>query len=360
MDGAKMKSLDGFLDLAGRRHSVRAYAARPVEREKIERCLEAARLAPSACNSQPWMFVVVDDPARKEQVAAATSGGVLPLNHFTRQAPVLVVVVAQQANMSARAGAAIKELPFPVMDCAIAAEHFCLQAAEEGLGTCMLGWFDAAKVRELLVIPASARPALILTLGYSAEEAVPPRRRKLLPEMSAWNRYPGAVADTGAAVRGWRSMAGFSAWLLITYAAAAFGGAATVRAGAFYAELVRPQWAPPGWVFGPVWSLLYTLMAVAAWLVWRTGGFRTARGALGLYLAQLALNALWSWLFFAWRLGGMAFAEILLLLAMVLGTIRLSGRYSRTAAWLLWPYLAWLAFASALALALWRLNPDLL
>lgn len=355
-----MKALDGFLDLAGRRHSVRAYETRPVEREKIERCLEAARLAPSACNSQPWMFVVVEDPALKKRVAEATSGGVLPLNHFTRQAPVLVVVVAQQANVSARAGAKLKDLPFPFMDCAIAAEHFCLQAAEEGLGTCMLGWFDASRVRELLGIPASARPALILTLGYSAEEAVPPRRRKLLPEMSAWNRYPGAVADTGAAVRGWRALAGWCAWLLITYAAAAVGGAATARAGAFYAELAQPQWAPPGWVFGPVWSLLYTLMAVAAWRVWCVRGFRGARAALGLYVGQLAVNALWSWLFFAWRLGGIAFAEILVLAGMVLGLINRFRRVSPAAAWLLVPYLAWLVFAAALALAMWRLNPGLL
>lgn len=183
----------GFLELVARRHSVRAYAPRPVAREKIERCLEAARQAPSACNSQPWMFLVVDDPARKEQVAAATSGGVLPLNHFTRQAPVLVVVVAEQARLSARLGAAMKDLPFPMMDAAIAAEHFCLQAAEEGLGTCMLGWFDEARVRSLLGIPASARPALILTLGYPAETAIPPRRRKALAEMHAWNVYPGAT-----------------------------------------------------------------------------------------------------------------------------------------------------------------------
>lgn len=356
-----MKPWTGFLELAGRRHSVRCYAARPVERGKIERCLEAARLAPSACNSQPWRFVVVDEPALKDQVAAATGGGVLPLNHFTRQAPVLVVVVAQQANVSARAGAAIKNLPFPEMDCAMAAEHFCLQAAEEGLGTCMLGWFDAARVSERLGIPASARPVLILALGYSAEESVPPRRRRLLPEMSAWNAYPANGPGAGpAAVRGWRALAGLIAWLLITYAAAAVGGAATARAGAFYAELVRPAWAPPGWVFGPVWSLLYTLMAVAVWRVWCVRGARGARAALGLYAGQLAVNALWSWLFFAWRLGGIAFAEILLLAGLVLGLISRFRRVSPVAAWLLVPYLAWVVFAAALALALWRLNPGLL
>ena len=126
----------------------------------------------------------------------------------------------------------------------------------------------------------------------------------------------------------------------------------------FYAELRQPAWAPPGWVFGPVWSLLYTLMAVAAWLVWRRGGWRAARGALALYLAQLAVNALWSWLFFAWRLGAIAFAEIVLLFALVAATAQWFARHRRLAAALLLPYLAWCVFAAALAFAVWRRNPD--
>ena len=185
----------GFLDLAGRRRSVRAYASQPVEREKIERCLEAARLAPSACNSQPWTFIVVDNPDLREQVAAATGGGVLPLNHFTRQAPVLVVAVAERAKTTARIGARIKDKPFAMMDVAIAAEHFCLQATEEGLGTCMLGWFDEARVRSLLSIPKNARPALILTLGYAVDSGAAPRRRKPLAAISAWNSHPGAYPN---------------------------------------------------------------------------------------------------------------------------------------------------------------------
>ncbi len=161
-------------------------------------------------------------------------------------------------------------------------------------------------------------------------------------------------------IKGWRSVAGLALWLAVTYAAAAIGGATTVRAGAFYADLTRPPWAPPGWVFGPVWSLLYTLMGIAAWQVWRTRGWRAARGPLRLYLAQLGVNALWSWLFFAWRLGAVAFAWILLLGIMVFALIRAFNRISRPAAWLLWPYLAWLAFAAALAYAVWQRNPGLL
>lgn len=350
-----------FLDLAGRRRSVRAYRDRPVEREKIERCLEAARLAPSACNSQPWRFIVVDEPALKNELAAATGGGVLPLNHFTRQAPALVVAVAERAGITAQIGAAVKDKPFAMMDVAIAAEHFCLQAAEEGIGTCMLGWFDEARVRALLSIPASARPALILTLGYAADEPGLPRQRKSIETMSAWNAYPGAASgNPPAGMTPRRSLAGLALWILTGFMAAAVGGLASAQAGPFYVRLARPFWAPPGWLFGPVWSLLYALMGVAAWLVWRQRGFRAARWALALYLVQLAANSLWTWLFFAWRLGAIAFIEILVLWLLVLGTIRAFRGTSRLAALLLWPYLAWLTFAAALAFSVWRMNPGLL
>ncbi len=358
---ADLQGTGGFLELADRRRSVRRYAARPIEADKIRRCLEAARLAPSACNSQPWMFIVIDNPELKDQVAAATGGGVLPLNHFTRQAPVLVAVLAEQPNLSSRAGAIVKTKPFPLMDAAIATEHFCLQAAEEGLGTCILGWFDEDRVRSLLNVPATSRPLLILTLGYSDPDAsVPGRQRKSIEAISARNVYPGVQGNNPPSVTGRRSLAGLACWLGITYVAAAVGGAATTQAGDFYVGLTRPAWAPPGWLFGPVWMLLYTLMGVAAWLVWRRAGIRGARIALGLFLLQLAVNALWSWLFFAWRLGAASFAWILLLIALVLGTGRAFKRINSTAGNLLVPYLVWLVFAAALACAVWRLNPGLL
>ncbi|HEU4952001.1 MAG TPA: TspO/MBR family protein [Holophagaceae bacterium] len=156
------------------------------------------------------------------------------------------------------------------------------------------------------------------------------------------------------------SLAGLLGWLLLCYATAAVGALASVQARAFYAELALPPWAPPGWVFGPVWSLLYTLMAVSAWLVWKDRGFGGARAALGLFLAQLAANALWSWLFFAWRRGALATAEILLLDALVLATVVAFRRHRPLAAALLLPYLAWIAFATVLCLTLWRTNPALL
>ena len=153
---------------------------------------------------------------------------------------------------------------------------------------------------------------------------------------------------------------GLVGWLLVAFAAAAVGGFASAGAGEFYRELVRPSWAPPGWLFGPVWSVLYLLMGVAAWLVWRARGFAGARSALLLFVVQLAANALWTWLFFVLRHGGLAFAEILVLWALILVTIGLFWRVSRAAATLLLPYLAWVSFASVLTLATWRLNPELL
>ena len=157
-----------------------------------------------------------------------------------------------------------------------------------------------------------------------------------------------------------RQAIGLLGWLLVAFAAAAVGGFASANAGEFYRNLVRPSWAPPGWLFGPVWTILYALMGIAAWLVWRARGFAGARSALLVFIVQLAANALWTWLFFVWRQGGLAFAEILLLWALILVTIGLFWRVSTVAAVLLLPYLAWVSFASALTLSTWRLNPGLL
>jgi translocator protein len=149
-------------------------------------------------------------------------------------------------------------------------------------------------------------------------------------------------------------------WLVLCYLAAAIGAVASVNAPAFYGELVQPSWAPPAWLFGPVWTTLYTLMAIAAWLVWRAASLAETRLALGLFLVQLAVNALWSWLFFAWQLGGWAFAEVLLLWVLIAATIAAFWRFSRVAAILLVPYLGWVSFAAALNFWLWRANPGLL
>ena len=157
-----------------------------------------------------------------------------------------------------------------------------------------------------------------------------------------------------------KQIAGFVAWFWVTFIAAALGGAASMQAGPFYAQLVRPDWAPPPDVFGPVWTVLYALMGIAAWLVWRVGGFRAARTALTLFLVQLVVNALWSWLFFGWHLGGAAFADIVLLWVLVIATLVAFWRVRPVAGMLLIPYLLWVSFASALNYSVWQLNPQLL
>lgn len=158
-------------------------------------------------------------------------------------------------------------------------------------------------------------------------------------------------------VNPWLALVG---WLALVAAAGAIGAVASIDAAEFYLSLERPAWAPPANVFGPVWTALYAMMGVAAWLVWRERSWARARHALGLFVVQLVANALWSWLFFGWKLGALAFADILLLIALVSTTIVLFARIRRAAAWLLAPYLAWIVFAAALNYSVWRLNPALL
>ena len=157
-----------------------------------------------------------------------------------------------------------------------------------------------------------------------------------------------------------RQAVGLLGWAIVTFLAAALGARASISAADFYASLTLPAWAPPASVFGPVWTVLYALMALAAWLVWRQGGWRAAAPALALYLLQLALNVLWSWLFFGWKHGALAFADIALLLALIVATIVAFHRVRPAAAWLLLPYLAWVTFASALNYAVWQANPAVL
>ncbi len=147
---------------------------------------------------------------------------------------------------------------------------------------------------------------------------------------------------------------GLIGWLLLCFAASAVG--ALFMPGKWYAALNKPAWNPPGWIFGPVWTVLYAMMAVAAWLVWQRGGFAVQRRPLGLFLVQLALIALWTPLFFGLRQPGLAFAEIILLWLAILATLLAFRPVSRTAAWLFVPYLAWVSFAAMLNATLWRLN----
>ena len=148
--------------------------------------------------------------------------------------------------------------------------------------------------------------------------------------------------------------------IIATLAAAIIGGLGSVRSGELYAQLGKPAWAPPASVFGPMWTVLYVLMAVAAFLVLRRAGWPGARRAMVLFGTQLALNALWPWLFFAWRLGAVSSVEIVGLLVALVLTILAFARVHRVAAALLLPYLAWVGYAAALTWSVWRRNPSLL
>jgi nitroreductase len=177
-----------LLELLKYRQSDRAYLEKPIEKDKLDRILEAGRLAPSACNAQPWRFIVINDLELKNKIADCTSSKVLGMNHFTKQAPVHIAIVEERANFTSNAGSMIKEKHFPLIDIGIAAEHICLQAATEGIGSCMLGWFDELKVKKLLNIPKSKRVLLIITLGYPDGETRE-KRRKDIADIVQYNSY---------------------------------------------------------------------------------------------------------------------------------------------------------------------------
>jgi len=172
------------------RYSVRGYLDKPVKREKIERCIEAARLAPSTSNSQPWRFIVVDDPELKDAVARETFGKLLSFNHFSLQAPVLILVISEKPSFTIRIAGVIKKRQFNLIDIGIAAEHICLQAVEEGLGTCILGWFNEEVVKKLLNIPNHKRVELIITMGYpDGSVKKGPKKRREIDNIRSYNRY---------------------------------------------------------------------------------------------------------------------------------------------------------------------------
>ena len=177
-----------LLDLVIRRQSVRGYNDQQVSRDQIDLCLEAARNAPSACNSQPWFFVAVDDPELLTSMADALQDMVM--NRFARTAPVLVAVVAEKPSLLPRLGGLIKDKPYYLMDIGMAVENFCLQATEENLGTCIIGWFDEKRVRELLGIPETRRVPLVIALGYPLDPKVRQKVRREKNETWAYNRYP--------------------------------------------------------------------------------------------------------------------------------------------------------------------------
>ena len=174
-----------FLDLVGRRQSARKYVpGRRIPRETLDRCLEAARLAPSACNSQPWSFVVADEPDQVRALAEAACGHApYRMNQFARDASALVAVVTEKMKLAARLGAQFRGVQYSLVDLGIAGEHLVLQAAEDGLASCWLGWFDEGAVKKKLGLPRGKKVDLLICLGDAADETVRPKNRKSIDEI---------------------------------------------------------------------------------------------------------------------------------------------------------------------------------
>lgn len=179
-----------FAELVMSRQSVRSYRGTPVEREKLQMLIESVRLAPSASNSQPWKLIIVDAPELKLRVARATFSRTISFNKFALDAPVIAVLTVERPKVITQIGGWIKRREFPLIDIGIAAEHFCLQATELRLGTCMLGWFDEKTIKKLLAIPRTTRVGLLITVGYPGPGHLPrPKIRRDTASMCSFNRY---------------------------------------------------------------------------------------------------------------------------------------------------------------------------
>ncbi len=179
-----------FSELILKRQSDRKYTSDKVEKEKILKCLEAARLAPSASNSQPWTFIVVDDNKILSKIALASVGPLKTFNSFVQQAPVIIVIVMEKAKIITELGGRIKNKEYPLIDVGITAENFCLQATELGLGTCMIGWFNEQKIMQLLQIPTEKSVPLIITLGYTPNGYKHRKKiRKKIEKIVKFNSY---------------------------------------------------------------------------------------------------------------------------------------------------------------------------
>lgn len=186
-----------------RRRSIRRFAATPVEREKVLACLEAARLAPSAHNAQPWRFLVVDDPDLKARVAAAAFAGIFSSCKFAAAAPVIVVMLVVPDAVTNIIGTRLRKTPFHWIDMGIAGEHIVLQAEELGLATCWIGWFNEKRLRKALKIPRKYRVAALMPIGYAEKRPTGSPRKKSLEEI-AWFNTPGGEgqAETPPAYSG--------------------------------------------------------------------------------------------------------------------------------------------------------------
>lgn len=176
-------------ELIRSRQSTRKYSDKPVPRESLERIMELTRLAPSATNSQPWHFIIVDDPELRRGVAQALTSPLLPsMNTFAAEAPVLIVVVEEPANVTAKVGNLLKRQHFAHLDIGIAVSYLTLAARDEGLDSCIIGWLNSKRIQKLLGIPSSKTVQLVVSLGYS-EDPMRKKTRKKIEKIVSHNHY---------------------------------------------------------------------------------------------------------------------------------------------------------------------------
>lgn len=178
-----------FLDLVGKRRSVRRFLDKPVEREKIITCIEAARLAPSAQNVQPWRFLVVDDPEIRDRFAQDVFSGIYSVSRFAAKAPVFILQLAGLDIIAHVIGKQIQNVHFYLIDTGIAGEHLVLQAAELDLGTCWIGWFNIKKARKFFKIPKKYKIVNLFALGYYEKKPPKEKKRKKLEEIVSFNKF---------------------------------------------------------------------------------------------------------------------------------------------------------------------------
>ena len=180
-----------FEKLVHERRSVRRFLDKPVPTEVVTACLEAARLAPSATNVQPWRFLVIDDPKVKDDFAREVFSGIYSQTKFAGLAPVLVFLLARPTFVAGQIGRQVQGVAFHLIDLGIAGEHFVLAAQERGLGTCWIGWFNMRRARRFFKIPRAYKPAAIIALGYYERTEPREKKRKPLSEIAWHNSFPG-------------------------------------------------------------------------------------------------------------------------------------------------------------------------
>ncbi|MDZ7272180.1 MAG: nitroreductase family protein [candidate division KSB1 bacterium] len=183
--------MESFLELVRTRRSIRKFVDRPVEREKILACIEAARWAPSAEHVQPWRFIVVDDAELKDRLARSAFSGIYSATRWAARAPVLIALLARPDLIANRLGARLQGTHYYLLDMGIAGEHLVLQAHELGLGTCWIGWFSARGARKALGLPRRYRVVSLIAMGYPAQATLKPKTRKAIDEICRFNTSEG-------------------------------------------------------------------------------------------------------------------------------------------------------------------------